>query len=121
MTESIDERAREANEAEDTYQRSLRTYGQKALVWSVATKVKILAMHGDVIELEEEPDGLFDWLAEVPPGDGLWIWEGWARVTKGGPEYPDDGDMAIGGEFRRLGLVELTRLGAGASVFEVPA
>jgi hypothetical protein len=104
-------------EAEHDYQRSLRTHGQKALAWSVAAKIKILAIHGDVLSIEEEPDGLFDWLAEIPPGDGLWIWEGWARLTHGGPEYPDDGGMEIGGEFRRLNADESRLLGLGLDVF----
>jgi hypothetical protein len=111
MTESID------NEAEDAHQRSRRTYGQKALVWSVAAKIRVLALHGAVLSLEEEPTGLFDWLAETPPSDGLWIWEGWARLTNGGPEYPDDGGMEIDGEFRRLNADELRLLGLGLDVF----
>jgi hypothetical protein len=114
---TISDVEREAYEAEDAYQRSLRTYGQKALVWSVAAKVRVLVLHGAVLSLEEEPTDLFDWLAEVPPGDGLWIWEGWARLTNGGPEYPNDGDMEIGGEFRRLNADELVLLGSGSSVF----
>jgi hypothetical protein len=111
---TISDVERDANEA---HQRSLRTHGQKALVWSVAAKVRVLVLHGAVLSLEEEPTNLFDWLAETPPGDGLWIWEGWARLTHGGPEYPDDGDMEIGGEFRHLNADDLRLLGLGLDVF----
>ena len=103
---------------QDTFEASRRTYGQSALAWSANGRAHFLTTHGCVITLESEPEDLFDWHKQKPPGDGIWIWEGWARIVDGGPEYPQEAEMQIGGEFRRLNEGELARLGAGLSVFK---
>ena len=96
-----------------------RTHGQKALVWKSGDSNTVLAWRGEVLQHEDEPDDLFDWYNQTPDADGLWVWEGWAYITEGLPEYPHEREMLIGGAFRRLTVAELLCVQTGDNVLMV--
>lgn len=91
--------------------------GQAALIWSDGSEgVTVLAWRGSVLQFEDDPASLFEWNDQTAPGKGLWVWEGWARITEGALDNPRDREMIIGGDFRRLNEAELGKLTAGEDV-----